>query len=330
MPHRLLIAAGLCLLSLPAAAQRLDLREWRVPYEDSRPRDPYAVDASEIWFVGQVEGYLARLNPQSGSFDKIDLPAGKRRAGPHNLVVGSDGRVWFAANLNGYIGVYMPDSGHIRRIVLPEAAYDPHTLIFDKDESHLFFTVQGGNRLGRLKLADEAVDLVEVPTPSARPYGIKQAPDGTVWSTLFGTNKLASLDPESLALREHALPRDEARPRRLAITDDDRIWYVDYAQGKLGVYDPATERWREWDSPAGQQARPYGMAKDGQGRLWYVETGPEPNMMIGFDPGTERFFAAAEIPSGGGTVRHMHHHAPTGTIWFGTDTNHIGRLTVPD
>ncbi|MGF1606712.1 MAG: lyase [Rhodothalassiaceae bacterium] len=320
--------ALVCALALPAAAQIApEIKEWTVPYEDSRPRDPYAVSPDQVWFVGQVGGYLARLNPQTGEFFQVDLGEG---AGPHNLIVGADGRVWFAGNRNAYIGIYEPDTGSITKLPMPnDRAYDPHTLVFDADQSHIFFTVQGGNFLGRVTLADKSVDLVEVPTPQARPYGIKVAPDGTVWATLFGTYKLAELDPETLELTEHALPRDAAQPRRLAITSDGRIWYVDYDQGKLGVFDPQTKSFQEWDSPSGKDALPYGMTADDQDRLWYVETGPQPNRFVGFDPQTEQFLPAADIPSGGGTIRHMHLHSPTDTIWFGTDTNTVGRAAMP-
>jgi virginiamycin B lyase len=50
---------------------------------------------------------------------------------------------------------------------------------------------------------------------------------------------------------------------------------------------------------------------------------------VGFDPATEAFFAATEIESGGGSVRHMYYDATTRSIWFGTDTNYLGRAQLP-
>ena len=71
------------------------------------------------------------------------------------------------------------------------------------------------------------------------------------------------------------------------------------------------------------------MAVDDKDRLYFVESGVRPNRFVGFDPATEEFFTETEIASGGGTVRHMFFHAPTREIWFGTDTNNIGRARVP-
>jgi virginiamycin B lyase len=65
--------------------------------------------------------------------------------------------------------------------------------------------------------------------------------------------------------------------------------------------------------------------------IWMVASGVQPNVFVGFNPDNEKFFGATPVPSGGGTVRHMHYHEPSGAIWFGTDTNTIGRAIVePD
>jgi virginiamycin B lyase len=317
------------LLPMAAAAESIDIREWQVPYAKSRPRDPFAESASSVWFVGQRAGYLAHLDADTGEFTKVDLKDG---SGPHNLIVGSDGIVWFAGNRTALIGRYDPDTGEIEEIPMPdEAARDPHTLIFDEDEKNIWFTVQGGNMMGRLNIETRKVDLMRSRTERSRPYGIKLAPNGSVWVVLFGTNKLAHIDPDKLTFDEIELPRKDARPRRLEVLSDDRVWYVDYAKGMLGVYDPGSQEFKEWQMPQGQGARPYGMASDSTGKLWMVATGVQPNVFVGFDPSTEQFFSETEVDSGGGTIRHMHYHEPSGTVWFGTDTNYIGRAIVePD
>ncbi|NNG05147.1 MAG: lyase [Inquilinus sp.] len=321
----------MCLAAcLPAAAadavSPVDIEEWTVPYGSSRPRDPDAVGDREVWFVGQRGDYLARLDPGPGDCVRRDL---ERNTGPHNLIVGADGVVWYAGNRQGHIGRYDPASDTIEKIAMPDdAARDPHTLIFDAGERQIWFTVQNGNFVGRLRVADRSVDLIPVPSRGARPYGIVVSPDGVAWIALFGTNKLASVDPETLTLTEHPLPVSGARPRRLGLTSDGQVYFVDYARGRLGRLDPGSGAVREWPMPSGRRARPYGMAIDGQDRIWFVESGPSPNNFVGFDPATEAFFSVTPIPSGGGSVRHMDYDSGTGTVWFGTDRNTIGRARV--
>ena len=131
-----------------------------------------------------------------------------------------------------------------------------------------------------------------------------------------------------MAVTEIDMPAENARGRRIGITSDDRIWYVDYARGYLGRYDPASGQFKEWANPGGERSRPYAMTVDDKDRIWFVETGPSPNTLVGFDPKTEQFFSVTPIESGAGAVRHMVFHKPTGMIWFGTDANTLGRANV--
>jgi len=339
---RILCALALTALAFaptsPALAQNpaMDpvIREWQVPWEESRPRDPYVGPEGKIWFVGQRSHYVAHFDPSTGDFGKFDL---EDRTGPHNVIVDSDGTAWYAGNLAHHIGKVDPESGSIEKIMMPEEdARDPHTLVFD-DLGHIWFTVQGGNFIGRLDKATEEVRLIEAPQArvageltSSRPYGIKIDAHGHPWVVLFNTNKVLRVDPQDMSLHTFELPHEETRPRRLEIAEDGGVWYVDYSRGKLARLDPQTGQVREWATPGGDRARPYGMAMDHLGRIWFVETGIQPNRFVGFDPDMESFFSVQELESGGGTVRHMHFHEPTRSIWFGTDRNTLGRARVPD
>ncbi len=305
----------------------VDIREWEVPWAGSRPRDPYVGPDGLVWFVGQTADYVASLNPETDEFTRFELEAG---TGPHNLIVDHDGVIWYAGNRASHIGRLDPKDGSIKKYPMPDpAAKDPHTLVFNS-EGDIWFTLQQSNMVGHLDTGTGEVRLVAVPTPKARPYGIKVDSGGRPWIVLLGTNKLATVDPETFILTEIEMPRpDTARPRRLEIDSSNRIWYVDYVGGRLGRYDPGTGVFKEWITPSGEKYQPYGMAMDDRERLWHVESGANPNRFVGFDPETETFFSITPVPSGGGTVRHMHYDALRRAIWFGADTNTIGRALVP-
>lgn len=322
-------AATILLWSQPyAETTAVDLREWQVPWESSRPRDPYVDDAGLVWFVGQRGDYAANLNPETGEFTRFELGEG---AGPHNLIVegsGPDAAVWYAGNRQSHIGRLDPATGEIEKFMMPdERARDPHTLVFDSN-GDIWFTVQGGNYVGFLSTLSGEVSLIDVPTKSARPYGIVLNSKGVPWVVEFGTNKLARIETSGKTLEEIELPNADSRPRRLAITSDDNIWYGDYTLGRLGRYDPKSGKFTEWDLPSGKDSRPYGMAVDRNDRVWIVETGIQPNRFVGFDTINEEFLPGVDVPSGGGTIRHMNYHEKTGEIWFGTDTNYVGRAKV--
>jgi virginiamycin B lyase len=317
-----LVPASLAELAAQAA---LPIREWTVPWENSRPRDPAVAPDGRIWFVGQVGNYVARLDPASGRFERFELDAG---VNPHNVIVDPAGNGWYAGNRNGTIGRIDGRTGAVTRFPMPDsAAGDPHTLVFDRN-GDIWFTVQFGNFVGRLAVATGTVDLVPVPVPRSRPYGIVIDRHNRPWFDLFGTNAIGTVDPATLTFRQYPLPHERTRPRRIALTSDGAVWYTDYTRGYLGRLDPATGGVREWALPGGAGSLPYAMAVDAQDRVWLVETGMQPNRFVGFDPKSERFTDPAPVPGGGGTVRHMVFDPKTGVIWFGTDNNTIGRAEV--
>lgn len=320
-----LLSVALATPAAPAAAQhRVEIKEWPVEWQ-GRPRDPYVGPQNDVWFVGQAGNYIGRFDPANEQFERFEIPEGTN---PHNVIVDTDGTVWFSGNRAAYIGRMNPTTGVVKRYEMPDpAARDPHTLVFD-GSGNIWFTVQGGNFIGRLNKASGKIELVKATEQGSRPYGIWLDSNDRPWVNLFGTNKIATVDPKTMALREIALPRADARTRRIAIAPDDGVWYVDHDGGYLGRMDPKTGQVKEWATPGGSGSRPYAMTIDDQARLWFVETGVSPNQFVGFDPRTEKFFSVTPIPSGGGAVRHMVFHAPTQTIWFGTDTNNLGRAVI--
>jgi virginiamycin B lyase len=307
---------------LPAPPVEVALTAWTVPWPDTRPRDPDVAPDGDVWFVGQVGNYLARLDPETGDFERVDLPPGTK---PHNLVVARDGAIWYAGNGNGTIGRYDPATKSFTTHAMPDpAARDPHTLVAD-GRGHLWFTVQRSNFIGRIAMDDGEVTLLPVATKSALPYGIVGGAGGEAWAVLFGTNRLARVDADASAITEIELPRSEARPRRLVRTRDGRIWWGDFSTGRLGVHDPGKGTFDEYELPS-RRPGAYAMAVDDRDRVWVVESGVQPNRLVGFDTGAQEIVADVAVDAG--TVRHMVFHAPSRTLWFGTDQGAIVRAAL--
>jgi virginiamycin B lyase len=325
---RAVLAIVAALLADTVAAQSLPAPQtdyWKVPWDNSRPRDP-DVDANGIvWFVGQTADYVASFDPAKQQFRKVDLDPG---TGPHNLIVGEDRFIWYSGNRAAHIGRLDPKGGSVEKIAMPEGVRDPHTLVGDH-RGHIWFTAQGANYIGRLTLAGRKVEVVKIPVANSLPYGIVVAVDGRPWVNLLGTNKLATVDPKTLALELIELPRADARTRRIGTAADGAIWYVDYAAGYIGRYDPRQRKFREWLPPTGTDAHPYAMAIDDRRRVWFVDTGAQPNRLMAFDPQSEKFVVDTQLRETRGAVRHMVFNAASRTLWFGTDTNELVRVHVP-
>jgi virginiamycin B lyase len=320
------VASGLVAQRPASAGDTLvPLQEWQVPWERSRPRDPSVAPDGAVWFVGQAGNYVARLDPASGRFRRFEIDSGTY---PHTVIVDRQGNGWYAGNRNGMIGRIDGRTGAITRYPMPDtAAKDPHTMVFDRN-GDIWFTAQNSNFVGKLEVASGRIRLVRPSVANARPYGIVLDASGRPWFNLFGTNAVGSIDPTTFELRTHPLPDARARGRRIAITKDGGVWYVDYTRGYLGRVDPRTSAVREFAIPGGAAALPYALSVDDQDRLWFVETGRQPNRFVGFDPATQRFFGITPVASGGGTIRHMTWDARRRVLWFGTDNGTIGRADV--
>lgn len=302
------------------------VEEWDVPFDDTRSRDPYVAPDGTVFFAGQRAHYVGHFNPETEEFRELPLEDG---AGPHTVVVADDGTVWYAGNRARHIGKMDPETGEITKYMMDDDyARDPHTFAFEKD-GNIWFTAQGGNGVGHFNVETGEAKVIPVPTERARPYGIRMAPDReTPWIALFGTNKIATVNPETMELTEIELPREEIRPRRLDVTSDGNVWYGDYASGYIGRYNPEDGSVEEWEMPDGEESRPYAVLKDHRDRIWFSASGLSPNKLVAFDPEMEEFVASQVIESGEGSIRHMDFDERTNSMWFGTDTGHIGRIVV--
>src|SRR2546423_5359620 len=226
-----LVAAIGC---IAAATSPLTVTEYQIPREGAFPHDPAVGRDGIVWYTDQQNSFIGRLDPATGKI--TDYPTPTPASGPHGIVVAPDGSVWYTAQRIGKLGRLDPGTGHIEEYSLPAEARDPHTPLIRK--GIVWFTVQQSNRYGRFDPRTHDAKVWTVPTNRALPYGMVNAPDGSIWVALFGTNKLGRIDGESGALQEITLPDRGARPRRLAVDETGMGLYSHFARGSLGSYNP--------------------------------------------------------------------------------------------
>jgi virginiamycin B lyase len=159
--------------------------------------------------------------------------------------------------------------------------------VFDKS-GNIWFTAQNANYVGHVVTRTGEIHLIKSPTAGSRPYGIVVDPKNRPWFVEFGTNKIAMIDAATMKIVEHNLPDSKTHPRRIAVTSDGILWYGDYTRGMLGRFDPSTGAVKEWPLPSAGMSLPYAMTSDDKDRIWLVETGVQPNRLVGFDPRSSR------------------------------------------
>ena len=310
---------------MPGNAQ-ITFTEWQTPTLGQRTRDPIEGPDGSIWWVGQYGSILGRLNPNTGEMKEWPLPP---TAKPHTVEIDPKGRPWYTGNMNGTVGWLDPETGKITEYKMPDPnAKDPHTLVFDK-QGVAWFSLQNSNMMGRLDPATGEIKLIIAPLPNSKPYGVKIDAAGTVWMACNGAPCLYKIDPTTLAVSEVKLPTPGTTVRRLDIAEDGLVWFVNSGMGKIGRVDPKTGEIKEWDSPSGPKSHPYGLIVV-DGIVWYNESGVRPDMLVRFDPKTEKF-QSWPIASGGvysGIWRHGRATRDGNLLIHQSATNRIIRVNV--
>src|SRR5258706_11827948 len=176
--RQFLHSAVASLLTTPALLRRARAQEgpFRVKYyavaAGMGSRDVAPAPDGTIWFCGQLNGTLGRLNPRDGSFKLINLG---KRAAPHGVVIGPDGAPWVTEGGQNAIARVDPGDESVRLLRLPEndAHANLNTGIFDRSSIY-WFTGQSGI-YGRLE--PKSGDMTVFKAPRGRgPYGITVTP----------------------------------------------------------------------------------------------------------------------------------------------------------
>ncbi|HEY1956067.1 MAG TPA: hypothetical protein VGH28_10645 [Polyangiaceae bacterium] len=301
-----------------SVANRVEIREYKVPTADAFPHDVAVGPKGELWFTEERANKIGRLDRTTGTFDEYTLETAA--AAPHGLAIDRSGNVWFSANAKGFIGKLDPATGRFAKYALPDRhASDPHSLAFDRSGT-LWFTVEKAGFVGKLDTETGEFALRPLARENALPYGIAIGKDGAPYVAEFGANQIARIDPHTMDVREFPLPQ-AARPRRVAVAPDGSLYFTDFARGKIGRLDTATGVVAEWSSPSGPRSQPYGLAITDDGDVWFAETGVQPSRLVRFEPRTKQFGMRA-IP-GGGVIRNMA-ATPEGRLFFASsDTNRV-------
>jgi len=327
MIRYLFLLIVMCAVAGPGDARgdTVDIREWLVPWEDSGPADPFVGPRGRVWFVSANNDYIGNFTPGTAEFNRYDLQKGTN---PVALLVDAGRTLWFLSEGRREIGNLDPGTGRVSALDMPQRrAREPRSMTFDRD-GNIWFTVSRDNFIGRVDVASGSVSMIPLATDNAAPFGITAGARNELWIAASGANLLLRVDAETLSIAEFAIPNEDARPRRIAVSSDEKVWYADYERGRLGRFDPGTGDFAEWEMPGGEDSQPFGMVIDRNDRLWIVETGRIPNRLIGFDTATGSFLTETDVPSGAESVSQLYYHEPSGEVWFGTQTNYIGRAIV--
>ena len=310
----------------PVAAQATPPPGYQVTHYDAKTpgsgrvgsRDITAAGDGSMWFCGQRNGTLNRLDPASGEVRPTRLGEG---SAPHGVIRGPDGGLWVTDGGQNAIVRVDPRDARVQLWKLPANFPDTNlnTGVFDP-RGTLWFTGQNGI-IGRFIPATERMEVWAAPGGRG-PYGMTRTPQGGIWYVSLAGNHLAQiedLDTGRIRILEPPTPRQGAR--RVWSDSQGRLWISEWNSGNVSMHDPRDGTWRAWKLP-GERPRAYAVWVDPSDAVWLTDFGG--NSVVRFDPRSETFLAfPADRP--GANIRQMDGIA--GEAWGGeTGTDRILRI----
>ena len=79
----------------------------------------------------------------------------------------------------------------------PTADSDPYGIVYDPFGGDLWFTEDGGDKIGRIDPETEAIAEYTVPTAKSEPEEITVDPSGNVWFTESNADQIGTLCPNA-------------------------------------------------------------------------------------------------------------------------------------
>jgi virginiamycin B lyase len=279
-------------------------------------RDTTPAPDGTIWFCGQRNGTLGRLDPRDGSSRLVDLGKG---AAPHGVIIGPDGAPWVTEGGQNAIARVDPGDHKVTLFRLPEkeAYANLNTAVFDKNGIY-WFTGQSGI-YGRLDA--KSGDMTVFKSLRGRgTYGMTITPKGDIWYASLAGNHIAKIDTATGNATVVEPPTPNQGARRVWSDSKGRIWVSEWNSGNVSVHDPADGSWKAWKLP-GSNPRTYAVYVDDKDKVWLTDFGA--NAIVRFDPVTEKFNVFPSDKSGA-NVRQLDGRA--GETWGGESGN--DRLVV--
>lgn len=239
-------------------------KEWDLP-PGARPHGLLVDKQGIVWYTGNGNGTIGRLDPVTGKVTELKTPSGG--GGPHTLVITDDGgTIWFTMQSGDKVGRLDTKTGTIKEYA---SSGGPYGIALDA-QGNVWFCRMGDDRLGRIDARTGAVTEVAVPTGS-RPRRMAAAPDGSIWVTYYGANKLAQLDPGSgKIVKEVSLPAG-SRGGAYAVTVDGGgiVWANEINTDTVVRFDPKSGQMKVVELPS-KKVGIRKMIVDANGKLWYM------------------------------------------------------------
>lgn len=229
-----------------------------------------------IWFTESGTDRIGRLDPETGTLDEFECPAG---AYPADLDHASDGSVWFTERMRDRIArlvVTATDDYAVEEHFTASLSDGRPQGIVVAGRS-VYFAQTENDRVTRFSPPDTWLQLYDLPGASDAPngpYELALESADVVWTTERGGNRITRIEvgtyplvtPHTLT-PTHSVPMGLARDAR-----NGHLWFTQWAAGQIGRFVPGSGI--EYYPLPLRDLAPTAVAVDGGGHVWVVASRP--------------------------------------------------------
>jgi len=163
---------------------------------------------------------------------------------------------------------------------LPNPKSEPHEVTVDL-QGNAWASQRTAGHLG--KLDPKTLNYAEFDPPAGKSpmhlNGITRAPDGKIWFVDASANRrFISLDSKTMEYNLYPLPKlktGRASGNTMRVAPDGSVWLASVGANEMIRLQPSTKEFTVYSVPAGVKAQrnaaPYGIAIDGDEKIWFVE-----------------------------------------------------------
>lgn len=229
-------------------------------------------------------GLNAMVRVDADSFAISQYPIPGENANLNTAAIDADGVVWFTGQ-NGIVGRVDPQRhqpGDEAEIIAAPRGQGPYGITVTP-EGAVYFASLAGSYLGRIDIAGDGFQVVEIdpPTPEQGTRRVWSDSNGILWTSEWNAGQVGRYDPVSDTWQEWRLPGDAPQAYAVYVDDRDDVWLSDFGSNTLVRFDPTTESFVSVPLPDSNSAVRQILGRPGE--IWGAASGVDKLLVVRCD-----------------------------------------------
>ena len=230
---------------------KISIKEWVAPTPGSRPHDPLATADGAIWYTGNFNARIGKLDPKTGQVTEYPMPDAAARD-PHTPIFDQKGTLWFTVQGGNMVGRLIPQTGEVKLVTSPTPRSRPYGMVVNS-KGIPFFVEFGSNKIASIDPNTMEIREYVLPNADTRPRRVAITSDDVLWYSDYSRGYLGRFDPATGKVSEWPSPGGPRSQPYAITTIKDVLWYVEAGTqpNTLVRFDPKTEKFQTWTIPSG-------------------------------------------------------------------------------